>query len=87
MQNDSVASFVADFVVSDAAASVPKQQLYQAYKFWCEDQGLHPVSQKKLKVSLEQIFPKLDAIRSSGGDGPWRWIGIRLTEDARCFAE
>lgn len=87
MQNDSVASFVADCVVSDAAASVPKQQLYQAYKFWCEDQGLHPVSQKKLKVSLEQIFPTLDAIRSSGGDGPWRWVGIRLTEDAHGFAE
>jgi putative DNA primase/helicase len=86
LQNDTVASFVTECVVENPDGTTLKRIFYQAYRIWCEDQGLRPVSQRKVKASLEQVFPGLDEIRSCGGNGPWHWVGIKLTEDAREFA-
>lgn len=60
---------------------------YGEYLTWCESQGLRPVSQKKLKSSLQNAFPRLDEIRSQAGLGPWRWVGIKLIEDAPNLCE
>jgi putative DNA primase/helicase len=87
LENDTVASFVAEFVVEDANATTAKQRLYGKYRNWCETQGLHPVTQKLFKVSLKRIFPKLDEVRPSSGRAPWHWVGIRLIEDAQPFTD
>lgn len=86
-ENDTVGSFVAEFVVEDANATTAKQSLYGKYRNWCESQGLRPVAQKQFKTALGHIFSTLDEVRSSGGKGPWHWMGIRLIEDAQAFAD
>jgi P4 family phage/plasmid primase-like protien len=85
--NDSVASFVTEFVEKDANATIAKQTLYGRYRNWCESQGLHPVTQKLFKASLKRIFPKLDEVRPSSGREPWHWVGIRLIEDGQSLAD
>jgi phage/plasmid-associated DNA primase len=85
-ENDTVASFVVDFVVEDASATTAKQTFYGKYRNWCEAQGLRPVTQKQFKTSLKHSFPMLDEVRSSGGKGPWHWVGIRLNDDGHEFA-
>ena len=82
-ENDTVASFVAEFVVEEANATTAKQNLYGRYRHWCESQGLRPVAQKQFKTALGHSFPVLDEVRSHGGKGPWHWVGIRLDEDSQ----
>ena len=53
---------------------------------WCEQQGLKPVSQKKLKPSLKLAFPNVTESRD-GALGPRGWVGIRLTTDAPARAD
>ncbi len=86
-ENDTVASFIAEFVVKDANATTAKQSMYGRYRNWCERQGLRPVSQKQFKTALVQSFSMLEEVRSSGGNGPWHWVGIRLIEDAQSFVD
>ncbi len=84
-ENDTVASFVAEFVEEDANTTTAKKKFYGAYRNWCETQGLRPVTQKQLKASLKHLFPKLDEVRPSSGRAPWHWVGIKLIEDAQEF--
>ena len=44
--NNPVAAFLEERCQIDAEASVTKNQLYEAYKDWCEDQGLRSVLAK-----------------------------------------
>ncbi|HVB56840.1 MAG TPA: phage/plasmid primase, P4 family [Candidatus Acidoferrales bacterium] len=80
--NDTVASFVTEAVMSDRNGTIEKKILISRYRSWCEAQGLRPVGQKHFKASLKRIFPDLDQVRSSGGNGPWHWVGVTLTDDA-----
>ena len=82
-ENDSVASFVAECVLIDANGTIEKKTLYSKYRLWCEAQGLRPITQKQLKPSLKRSVPILDEVRSSGGKGPWHWVGIKLDEDSQ----
>lgn len=86
-ENDTVASFIEECVAEDPGATIEKKMFYGAYLTWCESQGLRQVSQKKLKSSLQNAFPRLDEIRSQAGLGPWRWVGIKLIEDAPNLCE
>jgi putative DNA primase/helicase len=81
-ENDTVASFVAECLTIDVNGTIEKKTLYSNYRFWCEAQGLRPVTQKQLKTSLKRSVPILDEVRSSGGKGPWHWVGIRLGDDS-----
>lgn len=78
IKNDSVASFIDECAEKDPNGSVAKQAFYQAYKRFCEEQGLRPVSQRKLNESLYQNIDNLDEYRSQGGNGPWCWLGVSL---------
>jgi P4 family phage/plasmid primase-like protien len=86
-ENDSVAAFVAAFVVEDTYATIAKQTFYGSYRNWCETEGLRPVAQKRIKSSLMRIFPMLDEVRPSSGRAPWHWVGIRLIEDDQAYAD
>jgi P4 family phage/plasmid primase-like protien len=82
-ENDTVASFVVDRVVDDPDGTIEKKILYSKYRFWCEGEGVRPVTQKQIKASLKHIFPKLGEVRPSRGTGPWHWVGVRFIEDTR----
>ncbi|WHH60416.1 DNA primase family protein [Petroclostridium sp. X23] len=75
--NDTVAAFCDECVEAEYSGKVTKQDFYNAYKAWCQEQGLHPVSQRKVKESLIQKYPNLDEYRP-GQNGSWHWIGIQL---------
>jgi P4 family phage/plasmid primase-like protien len=81
-ENDSVASFVTEVVVSDHAGMIEKKVLYSKYCFWCDAHELRRTGPKEFRTSLKRIFPSLREVRSSGGNGPWLWVGITLTGDA-----
>ncbi|MGE5415882.1 MAG: phage/plasmid primase, P4 family [Acidobacteriota bacterium] len=80
-QNDSVMAFCEDCVDPAQGRSIAKEDFYNSYKIWCEKQGLRPVSQKKLKPSLVQVFPHVMDGRE-GNYGPRVWFDIALNEEA-----
>lgn len=80
-QNDSVMAFCDECVEAAPDKTLTKQDFYFSYKVWCESQGLKPVSQKKMKPSLVQVFPHVREGRN-GNYGPRVWFGIELSEDA-----
>lgn len=80
-QNDSVMAFADECLDPSPDKTLNKQQLYFSYKIWCETQGLRPVSQRKIKDSLLQIFPQVGEGRD-GNYGPRMWLGIELNEEA-----
>jgi len=75
--SDSVEAFIADKVVIGAYQSVPKRLFYFEYRNWCEEQGLRPFSQKKLKETLLRVIPDVKEQRD-GSYGSWRWVGINI---------
>jgi phage/plasmid-associated DNA primase len=79
--NDSVMAFCDDCVDPVLDKVLTKQDFYTSYKMWCENQGLRPVSQTKLKPSLLQVFPYVKDGRD-GAYGPRVWFGIELNDDA-----
>lgn len=81
-ENDSVVAFVKACVQANPEARITKKRFYQTYRTWCEDQGLYPVSQKRLKESLFQAVPDIEELRADRSRGPWCWKGITFTEEA-----
>ena len=82
--NDSVLAFCEECIEPGGFTSKPG--LYSSYKLWCEQQGLKPVSQKKLKPSLLQVYPNIEESRD-GNLGSRGWVGIRLNEYAPVMEE
>lgn len=78
-QNDSVLAFCDE--CAEPGGIAVKADFYYSYKIWCEEQGLKPVSQKKLKASLLQAFPNVTESRE-GNTGPRYWEGLHLTREA-----
>ena len=80
-QNDSVMAFCDNCVESAPDKILSKQDFYNSYKIWCENQGLRPVSQTKMKPSLVQVFPNISEGRD-GRHGPRAWFGVELNDEA-----
>jgi phage/plasmid-associated DNA primase len=76
-----VSAFAKEFLDSTLQAKLTKQELFSAYRRWCAREGTQPVSQRELKKSLTQLFPKLDEYRENSGKGKWCWLNITLTQD------
>jgi len=79
LQNDSVAAFIEECCCLDPKASIAKQTFYTAYKTWCEDQGLRPASQIRVKTTLLKLS-NVDEMRP-GPREPWHWVGICVMGD------
>lgn len=75
--SDSVEAFIADKVVKGRNESVPKRLFYMEYRNWCEEQGLRPFSQKKLRETLLRVIPDVTE-RRNGSYGYWYWDGIKV---------
>jgi putative DNA primase/helicase len=80
-QNDSVLAFCDECTELKSDGFSSKEMFYAVYRSWCEEQGLKPVSQTKLKPRLLQARPGVSEGRD-GNFGPRVWKGIQLTEDA-----
>jgi P4 family phage/plasmid primase-like protien len=80
-QNDSVLAFCDECTELKADGYTIKPLFYESYCTWCEQQGLKPVSQVRLKQRLLQARPTVEDGRETRS-GPRVWKGIELTDDA-----
>jgi putative DNA primase/helicase len=79
--NDSVLAFCDECTELKPDGFTSKPLFYESYCTWCEQQGLRPVSQTRLKDRLLQARPTVEDGRETRS-GPRVWRGIELTEDA-----
>lgn len=79
-----MARFVAEECVSDPAASVRRNDFYQAVKVWRQDQGHHPISNAALGEYMRQHFR---AGRPGTDDRVSLWLGLRLRSAAERSAQ
>ncbi|MEG4917486.1 DUF3854 domain-containing protein [Microcoleus sp. B7-D4] len=70
-ETNSVAAFFDINLVLDSAATAPTLNLYKAYKDWCEDGGLKPLSVVK--------FPKYLADLLADENLPAKWVKSRTS--------
>lgn len=71
--NDQVQQFIDDNYIQVEGKNVNQSSLYQAYKSWCEDNGIkHPLTLIKLKNELERkgIIRYSKQLRLSNGKRP-----------------
>ena len=74
-EEDILAEFIQDCCSLKATATVPKADLHESYKQWCEATGNQPVYQKTLRTRL------MERGITEGKSGSVRyWRGITLTE-------
>jgi len=79
--NDTMTSFILECTQSAPDEMVLKQTFYNYYRTWCEDQGYKPVSQRRIKDALINIYPSASECRPCRGLLPWHWTGIKLIGD------
>jgi putative DNA primase/helicase len=78
---DAVAGFLEDQCVVAEGKSAPASQLYEAYKFWCEDNGEKPESQRRFGESLKAHG--FESFKYTSGDYKDKkgWRGLELEEE------
>lgn len=57
-ENDTVGSFIEECCILDSQASVKSSDIWNAYKIWCEGNGEHAGSQRKLSIELGKRFDR-----------------------------
>ncbi|MBT9282305.1 MAG: bifunctional DNA primase/polymerase [Hydrogenibacillus schlegelii] len=75
---DSVAAFVKERVAIDDNAAESKQEIFAAYKRWCDVAGLKPLGRNRFNAR----FVELTGAREAGHHIVRRWRGVRLLPDA-----
>lgn len=83
--NSPVKTFVEDCCELDFMATVPKRQLYAAYRTWCIGAGLQPPSEEIFSKNLMAAFTRITTTRPRVGDGPRlrHFTGVRIAPHAQ----
>jgi putative DNA primase/helicase len=72
---DVIGAFLRECCRKDPDENTGTQDLYKAYRFWCEDGGERPEGKRKFSSRLkERGFES----RRSGANGSYEWQGIEL---------
>ena len=71
--------------MEDATGDIIKQELYEGYKRWCDDNMERPVGQRIFKEALLKIFPAVTEWRKKRGSGPWTWKGVTWSDDGEPY--
>jgi len=83
-QANPVWGFVKNCVVEDPKAITPKDELYEAYKQFCEIKNLHVVSKVQLANELQKHISCGSKIMRIGGETKRVWTRIRLKCGQEC---
>ena len=82
MMSDSMAAWVNEYVVEDAAASTPRRAMYETYCDWCEESKLKPFSAPSFASRLPSFFPGVREVRRRTlGHRSRQWSGVRIIDD------
>jgi putative DNA primase/helicase len=80
--NNPLLSFVEDCLVFEEGKTIPKAEVYQRYKNWCEETGhRNPLSREIFARRLKALRPDLEDGRprvEGQGPRPMCWLGVRL---------
>ena len=78
-----VTAFLREWCVVDPAYEISVEELYAAYKVWCEMAGHKPASVHVLGKDLRQLLPKLTVTRPRNGARRRQYVGLRLSNDGQ----
>lgn len=86
MENDfrneanSARLFMLETLVPDEAGAIPKNELYNKYRAWCQENGHYPKSKHSFGKNLSALFPgRGDRKMRPPTGGPYEWYYTRLT--------
>jgi putative DNA primase/helicase len=81
-----ISSFLRDRCAIENGAEVEPQTLYDAWRSWCEEQGInHPGTIHVFGRDLRAAFPKIRTKRPrEGKERTYRYVGLRLLTDEEC---
>jgi putative DNA primase/helicase len=77
-----VGAFVRDRCALGGDRVVPCDELYQAWRSWCDDNGRHRTNTQVFGRDLRATRPELQ-VRQLGGDRKRHYAGIGLRDDSR----
>lgn len=75
--SDPVAGFIKDCIVEEERASVPKKEIHDAYRNFCQDIGEQPLAGNQFSVRFKQLLSGVTETRSGRQR---KWVGIKLRE-------
>ena len=76
LENDNAFAFLKDCCTEEAGARTGKQEIFNGYRKWCEENGFKPISQRKFNATLQQTFLTANEYRF----GAMRqWNNVKLT--------
>jgi putative DNA primase/helicase len=78
---DTLAAFIEDRCVIAKDAMAPATPLYKAYRFWCDDAGEKPETQKMFGMRLRERGLVNDKIKQGPHKDRKGWFGIGLRAD------
>ena len=74
-EQDALSGFLEEECMIESTVKVPKSLLYRTYVEWCDENGQHPYSSKRLSQALQQRFNVTE--ERPGGVRHWVGIGLR----------
>jgi len=75
---NTVYAFVSDMIEQDPSAWVSKEELYNAYRDYCEENDVSPLANNKFAQELKKFIKVRSAQKKVGGTRVRVWEGIRL---------
>ena len=70
--------FLKECCVMDGEASVRCEELYTAYRCWCEGQGHHPLTAQHFGREVKRVVPKVSRKQLRTAEGrEWHYMGLK----------
>lgn len=79
-QSDPVMAFITDMCEIKEGAEISKEELYNKFKDYCDENGLFIVEQRLFTRHLQET-PRVRMKKKSTAGGKWFWIGIGLKDE------
>lgn len=73
MSNDNVAPFLAEHMTEAPGERVPRLQVYEAYRAFCEENGYSPMSTQRFNATVQSHLPNVERQDSPR---PLHWFGM-----------
>jgi P4 family phage/plasmid primase-like protien len=88
-ESDSARAFLIDnYIYSPNGAGQLCEEVYAAYRRWCETNGCQPISQLHFGRSVHRVFPDAERVRPGGsGRRPWVYRGLVASQESGVWSQ